>query len=221
MADPTENVVSQRAEMVIRTREREVFKSRRRIDFRHASAMAERIRCPCDKWFNAKLLLEIFAADGELAEEINRIRHVLIWLDPTAANGAPTSCRHELFDSRKKAWIGLLDMIVDGGFAAVEREFGEAIHEFDDGAAGLDAFVEAFMLVPEPDGIEMRVRQDVEDFFHGGNGVGYGDGIFEDKLKLYSFTCENAKSGRDFHGRLLTVGGIALLLKGNIHGGLL
>jgi hypothetical protein len=183
--------------------------------------VTEWIRRPCDERFDAKLLLEIFAADGELAEEINRVWHVLIWLDPTAADGAPTFGCHELFDSCKEAWIGLLDMIVDGGFAAVEREFGEAIHEFDDGAAGLDAFVEAFMLVPEPDWIEMRVRQDVEDFFHGWNGVGYGDGTFEDKLKLYSFTCENAKSGRDFHGRILTVGGIALLLKGEIHGGLL
>jgi hypothetical protein len=61
----------------------------------------------------------------------------------------------------------------------------------------------------------------VKDFFHGWNGVGYGDETFKDKLKLYSFTCENAKSGRVFHVRLLTVGGIALLLKGNIHGGLL
>ena len=134
--------------------------------------MPERIRRPCDKWFNAKLLLEIFAADGELAEEIDRVRHVLVWLDPAAADGTPPFGRHKLFDSRKEAWIGLLDVVIDGGFAAVEREFGEAIHEFDDGTAGLDAFVEAFMLVPEPDGIEMGVRQDVEDFFHGWNGVG-------------------------------------------------
>lgn len=221
MADPAENVILQWEEMVVRTREREVLKSRCRIDFRHACAMAERICRPCDKRFNAKFLLEIFTADGELAEEIDRVRHVLVRLDPSASDGAPPFGHHELFDSCKEAWIGLLDVVIDGGFAAVEREFGEAIHELDDGAAGLDAFVEAFMLVPEPDGIEMRVRQDVEDFFHGWNDVGYGDGTFEDKLKLYSFTCENAKNGRDFHGRLLTVGGFALLLKGEIHSGLL
>ena len=175
MADPAENVILQREKMVVRTCEREVFKSRRRIDFRHACTMTERIRRPCDKWFNTKLLLEIFAPDGELAEEINRVWHVLVRLNPTAADGAPPFGRHELFDSRKKARIGLLDVVVDGGFTTVEREFGEAIHELDDGAAGLDAFVEAFMLVPEPDWIEMRVRQDVEDFFHGWNGVGYCD----------------------------------------------
>ena len=174
MADPTENVVLQWEKMVVRTREREVFKSRRRIDFRHACAMAERICRPCNKWFNAKLLLEIFAADAELTKKINRVWHVLVRLDPSAADGAPTSCRHKFFYTSEKARIGLLNMVVDGGFATVEREFGEAIHEFDDRAAGLDAFVEAFMLVPEPDGIKMGVRQDVEDFFHGWNDVGYG-----------------------------------------------
>ena len=157
MADPTENVVFQREKMVVRTREREVFKSRCRIDFRHACAVAERIRRPCDKRFNAKLLLEIFTADAELTEEINGVRHVLVRLDPSATDGAPTSCRHKFLDASEKAWIGLLNVVVDGGLSAVECEFWEAIHEFDDGAAGLDAFVEAFMLVPEPDGIEMGV----------------------------------------------------------------
>jgi hypothetical protein len=53
----------------------------------------------------------------------------------------------------------------------------------------------------------------VEDFFHGGNGVGYCVDDLKDKLKLYSFYCENAKSKRDFHGIILTVGRMALLLK--------
>ena len=172
IADPAEDVVLQREEMVVRTREGEVFKARRRIDFRHAFAMAERIRRPCDQRFDAKLLLEIFAADGELAEEIDGGRHVLVRLDPSAADGAPASCRHKFLDTSKEAWIGLLDVVVDGGFAAVEGEFRKAVHELDDRAAGFDAFVEAFMLVPEPDGIEMGVRQDVEDFFHGWHGVG-------------------------------------------------
>ena len=138
-------------------------------DLGQAGGVSERIGRPGNARGFAEAAFEILLAVEEMTGEGFGVGEIGVGLDDRSADGIPPPRFHILFDAGEGGGIGAFDMLVNNRFAADEGEFFVLVHEIENGAAGDDAFVQAFAPVPEPDGIEMGVGDEME------GEVGHGE----------------------------------------------
>ena len=146
--------------------EREEVDPAGREDFGKARRVAERIRLPTGGDGLAEARFEIALPVGILAHECLGTREVRIGLDVCAAHDIPATGFDHPFDAGKGRGVVFLDMLINRRLAPDEGHLGKLVHQVEHGADGVDAFVEALAAVPEPDGIEMGVTDEVDGFFH-------------------------------------------------------
>lgn len=90
----------------------------------------------------------------------------MVRLNPVAADDAPASFFDQFTDSLEQFWVCVFEMVVEVGFASIERQIGEIVQKLDHGTACPQAFIESFLPIPVPDRIQMRIRQEM-NCFHG------------------------------------------------------
>ncbi len=148
--------------MLHRAGEREAGHARGCVDFRPARAVPEGIGGPGDPRPLAEFLLEIAQGRGELTHEGFSCRQIGVRLDERSTDDLPAPLLDALADPGEGGRIGLLDVLVDEGFATDIGEFRKFLHEPQDGAAGGKPLVGSLSPVPKPDGIQMRIGNQVE-----------------------------------------------------------
>ena len=130
--------------------------------------MAEGISLPAALDGEAEVFAEVAQADLVVAAEHLALEQVGVGLDPGPADDLPPAGADHGLDAGVGRGIGAAHMLVDRGLAADEGQVGLGVQQVEHRPAGGHALVEALAGIPEPDGIEMGVGDDVDDgFFHG------------------------------------------------------
>ena len=95
------------------------------------------------------------------------MRQVHVGLEVVAADDVPAAGFHQGLHGGESGRIAPQDFLVDETLAADEGELGPLVHELDDGAHGGDGLGHALGAIPEPDGVEMGVADEVENGARG------------------------------------------------------
>lgn len=133
----------------------------------NACAVPETVGSPGGDGRAAEFFAEVLLPLPVVSEERFRRRHIVVGLDPVAADALPAAGIDQIQDVFPQFRIERFDVVINGSFAAVEHHFGELFKQSDQRPAGADSFIQPFAAVPEPDRIEVRVRQQVDDLLHG------------------------------------------------------
>ena len=159
---PAENRLRESQQLRTRAPERERLHSGVRHDVGKPGGVAECVRLPDDARTDSKVRLEIVKADLELLAERPGGGKVRVGLYPRAAHHFPAPFANALPDATERFGIGFLQVRVEGRFAAQESKFGKLVHQVEDGAEGADSLVKPLAGVPQPYGVEVCVRENVE-----------------------------------------------------------
>ena len=165
-AFPPEGGAGERMLLGVGTEKREVAEARGGHQLGCAGAVAEGIRSPGDGGGPAELFREVALTVQVDPRKGFRRGHVGVGLQVGAADGIPPARADVLQDFREHRRLLALDVLVEHGLAAHVGERGDFVHERQHGAGGDEALVEALAPVPLPDGVEVRVADQVEGVFH-------------------------------------------------------
>ncbi len=141
--------------------------ARRSQNLGKTGAVTERIGRPSHRWHASEGRSKVILRHRKMTRQNFRGRKIRIGLDVGSSDHIPAAFLDELLDPGKRLGIVFLNVLVNGSFSPNESQLGILVHEIDDRPDRGDSFIQTLPPIPEPNGIEMSIGQQMEnDFFH-------------------------------------------------------
>src|SRR5512137_1525994 len=133
---------------------------------------------------DAELPGEVAPAEEDLADERFAARHVAVGLDVPAAHDVPLLLADELADPAEERRLVLHDPAVEHGLVVTKDEALARLAELGGLTERGQRFAGAFLPFPEPDRVEMGVRNEVDPSCGHGCPFSEDDGAHGDAVEL-------------------------------------
>ena len=166
VTDPLEQVGRQMNVVVAGSAEQVAVEAGLFQNLHKSARMAERIKVDRRGRLHTELFAEIRASGQNLAHKALAGRHIAVRLQVPAAHNMPLARTDKRADFFKQRRFVFLDPAVQQRFVVVENEAVEPLAQSRRDTERRERFGCAFLPLPLPDGIEMRVADHVYTFMH-------------------------------------------------------
>ena len=115
----------------------------------------------------AELVSEVLPAREDLSDEGLARRHVAVRLEKPAAHDVPLLLLHEPLDPSEQSRLVLLDPLVEHRLVVVEHKAVVGLAQLRSRSERRDHLRRAFLPLPQPDGVQVCVTDQMDRFLHG------------------------------------------------------
>ncbi|OPZ86172.1 MAG: hypothetical protein BWY76_01066 [bacterium ADurb.Bin429] len=158
---PAEEARRQRHLVLLRAHHHVVALPRRAHNARQGGGVAKTVHVVRHLWKHAEAVEEVALSQFDLPLEGEAAGKIAVRLNPPAAHQRPASAGDMRLDALQQRRVGLFDLPVAPRFAGGEDGLRIVIQQVAHRAAGIQHLVQPRLPWPQPDGVEVRVADQV------------------------------------------------------------